>query len=159
MEPPWMKEGLSVGLVVGMSGGGEGMLGGRLGLLNVTRTPSAILWTSWFGAGWRTGGNTKDKNNKNNIWGLNKQWRIKNFFQTKITKQIKAAHTVTCLRNVFCLPEITTSPYTRAPLSFLFHQWYTIKYWASFWQTLLVLSTDDHTCPQLQVTLSQVCQS
>lgn len=36
-----MKEGLSVGLVVGMSGGGEGMLGGRLGL-NVTRT-SPIL--------------------------------------------------------------------------------------------------------------------
>lgn len=54
-----MKEGLSVGLVVGMSGGGEGMLGGRLGLLNVTRTPSGILWTSWLGAGWRTGGNIK----------------------------------------------------------------------------------------------------
>ncbi len=61
MEPPWMKEGLSVGLVVGMSGGGEGMLGGRLGLLNVTRTPSGILWTSWLEAGWRTGGNLEKK--------------------------------------------------------------------------------------------------
>lgn len=44
-----MKEGLSVGLVVGISGGGEGMLGGRLVLLNVTG-----IWTSWLGAGWRT---------------------------------------------------------------------------------------------------------
>ena len=59
-----MKEGLSVGLVVGMSGGGEGMLGGLLGLLNVTRTPSFILWTSWLGAGWRTEGDMrKEKEN------------------------------------------------------------------------------------------------
>lgn len=68
-----MKEGLSVGLVVGMSGGGEGMLEGRLGLHNVTRTPSCILWTSWLGAGWRTGGNIKKKKKqeqRNNIWGL-----------------------------------------------------------------------------------------
>lgn len=43
MEPPWMKEGLSVGLLVGMSGGGEGMLGGRVVRLNVTRTPSLTL--------------------------------------------------------------------------------------------------------------------
>lgn len=71
-----MKEGLSVGLVVGMSGGGEGMLGGRLGLLNVTLTPSGILWTSWLGAGWRTVGNIENKN-KNNIWGL-KTLTIKN---------------------------------------------------------------------------------
>lgn len=61
-----MKEGLSMGFVVGMRGGGEGMLGGRLGLLNVTRTPSCMLWTSWLEAGWRTVG----KNNKN-IWELN----------------------------------------------------------------------------------------
>ncbi len=66
MEPPWMKEGLSVGLVVGMSGGGEGMLGGRLGLLNVTRTPSGILWTSWLGEGWRTGGNMKKNADRDN---------------------------------------------------------------------------------------------
>lgn len=51
MDPPWMKEGLSVGLVVGMSGGGEGMLAGRLGRLNVTRTPSGIPWTSWLETG------------------------------------------------------------------------------------------------------------
>lgn len=70
MEPPWIKEGLSAGLVVGISGGGEGMFGGRLGLLNVTRTPSGILWTSWLGAGWRTGENIK-KNNKNYSLGLN----------------------------------------------------------------------------------------
>lgn len=63
MEPPWMKEGLSVGFVVGMSGGGEGMLGGRLGLLNVTRTPSGIPGTNWLEEGWRTGGNIEmDKN-------------------------------------------------------------------------------------------------
>lgn len=55
MEPPWMKEGLSVGLLVGMSGGGEGMLGGRLCLLNGRRTPSFMLCTSWVGLGWRTG--------------------------------------------------------------------------------------------------------
>lgn len=54
MDPPWMNEGLSVGLVVGMSGGGEGMLAGRLGRLNVTRTPSGIPWTSWLETGWRT---------------------------------------------------------------------------------------------------------
>lgn len=48
-----MKEGLSVGLVVGMSGGGEGMFGGRP-CLYVTRTPSGILWTSWLGAEWKT---------------------------------------------------------------------------------------------------------
>lgn len=65
-----MKEGLSVGLVVGMSGGGEGMLEGRLGLHNVTRTPSCILWISWLGAGWRTGGNVKrNKSNRNNTCG------------------------------------------------------------------------------------------
>lgn len=52
MEPPWIKEGLSVGLVVGISGGGEGMLGGRLVLLNVT----GIVWSSWLGAEWRTEG-------------------------------------------------------------------------------------------------------
>lgn len=45
-----MKEGLSVGLVVGMSGGGEGMLGGRM-VLNVMRPPSGIFWTSWVVAG------------------------------------------------------------------------------------------------------------
>lgn len=28
MDPPWMKVGLSEGLDVGMSGGGDGMLGG-----------------------------------------------------------------------------------------------------------------------------------
>lgn len=50
MDPPWIKEGLSVGLVVGISGGGEGMLGGRLVLLKVT----GILWTSWLGPEWRT---------------------------------------------------------------------------------------------------------
>lgn len=48
MEPPCKKEGLSVGLAVGMSGGGEGMFGGRLGLLIVIRTPSGIPWTSWL---------------------------------------------------------------------------------------------------------------
>lgn len=53
-----MKEGLSVGLVVGMSGGGEGMLAGRLGRLNVTRTPS---WTSWLETGWRTASNKEQK--------------------------------------------------------------------------------------------------
>lgn len=62
-----MKEGLSVGLVVGMSGGGEGMLGGRLGLLNVTRTPSGILWTSWLGAGWRTGENMGEQKKKRQL--------------------------------------------------------------------------------------------
>lgn len=51
-----MKEGLSVGFVVGMSGGGEGMLAGRLGRLNVTLTPSGIPWTSWLETGWRTAG-------------------------------------------------------------------------------------------------------
>lgn len=49
-----MKDGLSVGLVVGMRGGGEGMLGGRLGLLKAIRAPSGRLWISWLGAGWRT---------------------------------------------------------------------------------------------------------
>lgn len=56
-----MKEGLSVGLVVGMSGGGEGMLAGRLGRLNVTRTPSDIPWTSWLETGWRTASNKDQK--------------------------------------------------------------------------------------------------
>lgn len=65
-----MKEGLSVGLVVGMSGGGEGMLEGRLGLHNVTRTPSCILWTSWLGAGWRTGGNIKKKEQQTQHLGI-----------------------------------------------------------------------------------------
>lgn len=58
-----MKEGLSVGFVVGMSGGGEGMLGGRLGLLNVTRTPSGIPWTNWVGEGWRTSRNIENCKN------------------------------------------------------------------------------------------------
>lgn len=46
-----------MGLVVGISGGGEGMLGGRLVLLNVT----GILWTSWLGPEWRTERNGEKK--------------------------------------------------------------------------------------------------
>lgn len=57
-----MKEGLSVGFVVGMSGGGEGMLAGRLGRLNVTLTPSGIPWTSWLETGCRTA-NKRERQN------------------------------------------------------------------------------------------------
>ena len=53
MEPPWMKEGLSVCLEVGMRGGGAGMLGGRL-CLNDTRTASGMSWAVWLGVGCRT---------------------------------------------------------------------------------------------------------
>lgn len=78
-----MKEGLSVGLVVGMSGGGEGMLGGRLGRLNVTRTPSGMVWTSWLAAGWRTGGSRQGEGQsishyQNNIQELKKTISVKN---------------------------------------------------------------------------------
>lgn len=62
MDPPWMKEGLSVVFVVGMSGGGEGMLAGRLGRLKVTLTPSGIPWTSWLETGWRTANNIEQEN-------------------------------------------------------------------------------------------------
>lgn len=44
MEPPWKKACLSVGLEVGMSGGGDGMLGGRC-RGNAMRTPSGRFWT------------------------------------------------------------------------------------------------------------------
>lgn len=57
-----MKEGLSVGFVVGMSGGGEGMLAGRLGRLKVTLTPSGIPWTSWLETGWRIASNIEQEN-------------------------------------------------------------------------------------------------
>lgn len=63
-----MKEGLSVGFVVGMRGGGEGS---RLLLLNVTRTASGIVETSWLEAGWRTGGYTKKTQSSSYIWGTN----------------------------------------------------------------------------------------
>lgn len=57
MDPPWMKVGLSEGLDVGMSGGGDGMLGG-LWRANGTRIPSGRFWTTWLGAGCRTAGTT-----------------------------------------------------------------------------------------------------
>lgn len=51
-----MKVGLSEGLDVGMSGGGDGMLE-VLWRAN-GRIPSGRFWTTWLGAGCRTAGTT-----------------------------------------------------------------------------------------------------
>lgn len=53
-----MKVGLSEGLDVGMSGGGDGMLGG-LWRANGTRIPSGRFWTIGLGVGCRTAGNNR----------------------------------------------------------------------------------------------------